>query len=151
MIRTGLLKSLVRGYKYKNPKTHLDGRQQTGYTRNKRMNKWNRDCIACFVKNIQNCAGCADNCIEYTRKSMTTTGVSIAITQVRMCVLDNLERKTGKTGSRASTLIWLIESCIITFISSPVSAPLRAMASISRIVLNDQRKKIGISQKDAVK
>ena len=82
---------------------------------------------------------------------MTTTGVPIAITQVGMCVLDNLERETGKTGSRASTLICSIEFCIILFISSPVSVPRRAMASISRIVLNDQRKEIGISQKDAVK
>ena len=86
-------------------KAHPDSRQQTGYTRNKWMNKWNRDCITCFVENIQNCAGGADYCIEDTGKSMTTTDVSIAITQGRMCVLDNLECKTGKIRSRASTLI----------------------------------------------
>ena len=87
------------------PKAHLDSRQQTGYTRNKWMNIWDRNCITCFVENIQNCAGCADYCVEYTRESMTTTDVSIAITQGGMCVLDNLECETGKMRSTASTLI----------------------------------------------
>ena len=36
---------------------------------------------------------------------MTTTDVSIAITQGGMCVLDNLECETGKMRSTASTLI----------------------------------------------
>ena len=108
------------------------------------MNKWNRDCITCFVENIQNCAGCADYCVEYTRKSVRTTDVLIAITQGGMCVLDNFECKTRKTGSRASALICLIESFIMSFILSPVLVPPCAMASISRMVLNDQRKEIGI-------
>jgi hypothetical protein len=104
MIRTGLLVIVSsQGYKYKDPKTHLDSRQQAGNTRNKRMNKWNWDCLTCFVEDIQNCAGCAHYCVEYTGKSMTD--VPIAITEGGMCVLDNLERKTGKTGSRASTFI----------------------------------------------
>ena len=59
-----------------------------------------------------------------------------------------LERKTG---SRASTLISLIESFNISFILSPVSVPPRAMASISRMVLNGQREEIVISKKDVVK
>jgi hypothetical protein len=61
MIRTGLLAIVSsQGYKYKDPKleAHLDSRQQTGYTRNKRMNKWNWDCITCLVEDIHNCAGC---------------------------------------------------------------------------------------------
>ena len=101
MIRTGLLTIVSsQGYKYKDPKAHLDGCQQTGYyTRNKWINKWNRDCVTCFVKNIQNCAGCAEYCVECTRKSVITTGVLIVITKVGMCVLDNLEYKTGKAGS----------------------------------------------------
>ena len=71
---------------------------------------------------------------------MTTTDVPIVITQGRMYVLDNLKCETGKTGSRANTLSCLIESFIISFISSPVPVPPRAMASISRMVLNGQRK-----------
>ena len=74
-----------------------------------------------------------------------TTEVLIAITQGGMCVLDILECDTGKTGSRASTLICLIESFIILFILSPVLVPPRAMASISRMFLNGQRKKLIIS------
>ena len=74
-----------------------------------------------------------------------TTDVLIVITQCGMCVLDSIECETGKTGSRASTLICLIESFIISFISSPVPVPPRAMASISRMVLNGQRKKLVIS------
>ena len=73
---------------------------------------------------------------------MTATDVSIVITQGRMCGLDNLERETGKTGSGTSTLICLIESLIISFILSSVPVPPRAMASISRMVLNGQRKGI---------
>ena len=81
MIRTRLLTIVsLQGYTYKHPKTYLDSRQQTSYTRNKWMNKWNWDCITCFVENIQNCAGCADYCVEYIRES-TTTVVHIAITQ----------------------------------------------------------------------
>ena len=145
MIRTRLL-TIVSSqcYKYKDPKSHLDSRQQTSYTCNKCMHKWNWDCITCFVENSQNCTGCADYRVEYTGKSMTTD-VLIAITQGGMCVLDNLECQTGNTGSRASTLICLIESFIISFISSPVPVPPRAMASISRMVLNGQRKKLIIS------
>ena len=75
---------------------------------------------------------------------MRTTDVPIAITQGGMCVLDNLECETGKTGYRASTLICLIESFIISFMLSPVSVPPRAKASMSRMVLNGQRKKISI-------
>ena len=146
MIRTRLLTIVSsQGYKYKHPKAHLDGRQQTGYTRNKWMNKWNWDYTTCFVENIQNCAGCADYCVEYARKSTTTTDVPIAIAQGGMCVLDNLECETGKTGSRASTLICFKESFIISFISSLFPVALRAMASISRMVLNGQRNEIGIS------
>ena len=70
---------------------------------------------------------------------MTTTHVPIAITQGRMRVLDNLECETGKTGSRASTFICLIESSIILFILSLVPVSPRAKASISRMVLNDNR------------
>ena len=92
-----------------------------------------------MVENIQNCAGCTDYCVEYTRKSTTTTDVPIEIIQGRMCVLNNLERETGNTESGASTLICLIESFNISFILSPVPFP-RAMMSISLIVLNDQRK-----------
>ena len=51
--------------------------------------------------------------------------------------LDNLECETGKTGSRASTLISLIESFIISFILSLVPVPPRVMTSIARMVLND--------------
>ena len=76
---------------------------------------------------------------------MTTTDVPIAITQGGMCVLDNFEKETGKIGSRASTLICLIESFTISFISSPVPVPPRTMTSISRIVLNGQRKEMVIS------
>ena len=70
---------------------------------------------------------------------MTTTDVPIAINQSGMCVLDNLECNTEKNGSRASTLICLIESLIISFILSWDVVPSRAMASITRMVLNDQR------------
>ena len=73
-----------------------------------------------------------------------TTDVLIVITQGGMYVLDSIECETGKTGSRASTLICLVESFIISLISSPVPVPLRAMASISRMVLNGQRKKLVI-------
>ena len=59
--------------------------------------------------------------------------------------LDNLECEGGKTGSRASNLIFLIESFIIFIILSPVPVLPRAMASISCMVLNGQRKEIGIS------
>ena len=76
---------------------------------------------------------------------MITDDVPIAINQGGMCALDNLEYETGKTGSRASTLICLIESFIISFILSPVPVAPRAMASISRMVLNGQRKEISIS------
>ena len=76
---------------------------------------------------------------------MTTTDISIAIIQGGMCVLDNLECDTGKIRSRSGTLISLIEFFTISFISSPVPVPLRAMASISRMVLNDQRNVIVIS------
>ena len=107
-------------YKYKDPKAHLDSRQQTSYTCNKCMHKWNRNCIICFVENIQNCTGCADYCVEYTRK-FATTDLLITITQGGMCVLDNLKCETGKTGSRASTLICLIESFTISFSSGPTS------------------------------
>ena len=140
MIRTGLL-IIVRsqGYKYNEPKAHLDSRQQTGYTRNKWMNKWNWNCITCLVENIQNCAGCAEYCVEYARKSMTTD-ISIVITQGRLCFLDNLECKTEKTESRSSTLICLMKSFNISFILSPVSVPPRDMDSISRLFLKGQRK-----------
>ena len=57
-----------------------------------------------------------------------------------MCVLDNLECKTGKKESRASTLMCLIESFIISFMLSLVPVPSRAMTSISRMVLNSQGK-----------
>ena len=138
MIRTGLLTIVSsQGYKYKDPKTHLDSHQKTGYTRNKWLNKWNRDCITRFVENIQNCAGCADYRVEYTRKSMITIDVPITISQSGMRVLDNLDCKTGKTGSRGSTLICLIESFIIPFILSTVPDSPRAMASTSRMVLNN--------------
>ena len=132
-----------KGTKKENRNTHLDGRQQTSYTCNKWMNKWNWDCIARFNENIQNCAGCADYCVEYARKS---TDLLIAITQSWMYVLDNLECDTGKTGSRASTLICLIESFsgIISFKLSPVPVPPRALASISRMVLNGHRKEMVI-------
>ena len=91
MIRMGLL-TIVSSqcYIYKDSKTYLDSRQQTGYTRNKRRNKWNRDCITCLVENIQNCAGCVEYCVEYTRKFMAITDVPnlpIAITLRGMCVL----------------------------------------------------------------
>jgi hypothetical protein len=76
---------------------------------------------------------------------MTTTDVSIAISQGGMCVLDNLECDTGKTESRASTFICLIEFLIIIFKLPSVPVPPRAMASISRMVLNGQRKEIVIS------
>ena len=76
---------------------------------------------------------------------MRTIDVPIAITQVRMCVLDNLECETGKIGSRASTLISLMESFNISFMLSPVPVPSRAMASIFIMVLNGQRRKVGIS------
>ena len=148
MIRTGLLTIVSsQGYKYMDPKAHLDSRQQTSYTRNKWLNKRNRDYIACFVENIQNCAGCADYYVdlEYTRESVTNTDVLIAISQSGMCILDNLERKTGKTGDRAGTSMCLIESFNISFILSPVPISPRAMASISRMVLNGQRKEIVIS------
>ena len=75
---------------------------------------------------------------------MTATDVPIVITQDGMCALDNLECETGQTGSRASTLICLIESFIISFILSPVPVPSRAMTSTSRMVLNGQRKEIGM-------
>ena len=73
---------------------------------------------------------------------MTTTDVPIAIGQGRMCGLDNLERETGKTGSETSTSICLIESLIISLILSSVPVPPSAMSSISRMVLNGQRKGI---------
>ena len=76
---------------------------------------------------------------------MTATDVPIAINQSGMCVLDNLECETEKSGSRVITLICLIESFIISFMFSLVPDPPRAMASISRMVLNGQRKEIGIS------
>ena len=82
---------------------------------------------------------------------MTTTDVPIVITQGGMCVLDNPEYETGKTGSRVSTLMSLIEFSTISSISSPVPVPPRAMASISCMPLNDQRKEIVISQKEAVR
>ena len=136
MIRTSLLAIISsQDYKYKDPKAHLDCRQQARYTHNKWMNKWNWDCVTCFIENTQNCAGCANYCVDYTGKSMMTSEVLVAITQGRMCVLDNIECETGKTGSRASTLICLIDSLIISFILSPVPVPPRAMASISRMVL----------------
>ena len=70
---------------------------------------------------------------------MTTTDIPIANTQGRMCVLGNLECETGNTGSRASTFICFIASFIISFILSPVPVPPRAMASISRMALNDHK------------
>ena len=76
---------------------------------------------------------------------MTTADIPIAITQGGMCVLDNLECETGKTESRASTLICLIECFIISFISPSIPVPSRANASMSRMVLNGRRKEIGIS------
>ena len=82
---------------------------------------------------------------------MTATDVPIVITQDGMCALDNLECETEKTGNRAGTLIWLIELFNISFILSPVPVPSRATASISRIVLNGQRKEIGMLQEDALK
>lgn len=78
---------------------------------------------------------------------MITTDTPIAITQVGMCVLENIEYETRNTGSRANASICLIESFTMSFISSPVRVPLRAMSSISRMVLNGQRKEIGISWK----
>ena len=78
---------------------------------------------------------------------MRTTDVLIVITQGGMCVLDILECDTGKIGSRASTLICLIESFILSFKLSPVPVPPRAMVSISRMVLYGQRKEIGIRRK----
>ena len=66
------------------------------------MNKWDWDCITCLVENTQNCAGRANYCVEYARKSMTATDVPIVITQDGMCVLDNLKYNTGKTGSRVT-------------------------------------------------
>ena len=91
-----------------------------------------------MVENIQNYASRADYGVEYTRKSMTTADVPIVITQGRMCTLDNLECETGKAGSRASTLICLIESFNISFILSPI-VPSRALVSMSRMVLNGQK------------
>ena len=75
---------------------------------------------------------------------MATTDVPISITQGGMCVLDNIECETGKAESRASTLICLIESFIISFILSPVPVPPRAIESIFRMVLNGQRKEMGM-------
>ena len=67
MIRTGFLTTVSpQGYKYKDPKAYLNSCQQTGYTRNEWMNKWNRDCITCVVENIQNCASCADYGVGYS-------------------------------------------------------------------------------------
>ena len=73
---------------------------------------------------------------------MTITDVPIAITQVGICILDNLQYETGKTGSRVSALICSIESFIISFILSSVLVPPRAIASISCMVLNGQRNEI---------
>ena len=57
--------------------------------------------------------------------------------------------RNWKIGNRASTFICLIESFIISFILSPVPVPVppRAMASISRIVLDGRRREMVIRRK----
>jgi hypothetical protein len=119
-----------KNYKYKDLKTHLDCRQQTGYARNEWLNKRNRDgnCTTCFVENFQDCASCANYCVEYTR--LPNAG----------CVFWTILSVKQKTRSRASTLIFLTKSFIPPAILSPGPLPPHAMASISCIVLNGQRK-----------